>query len=311
MTRPRRTGGIVRALHWYTAYGLTFESDIALPELTEAAPGSRDVRIVLRDVKESIDNPTVTRPIWTATDDEWLQTVLKVGRFHVTGGSLIAIEQWGSDRDIRAYLFGSTIGALLHQRRLLTLHASSFLVDGKAVLVAGNSGVGKSTTLAAVIERGFTMVTDDKTVVLLEEDRVVTIPGHPTVRLWEDAIESAGGSTDGLARLLDNGKKYLWRAPEIHDATLPVGALFVMRKGNVEAVTVERVEGHPAFKAILAATYRRSMVTGMGVGGAHFAIAACMADVVPVFLIVRPTEGQTVTDVVDAVTANPGAAPAA
>ncbi|MCP3912709.1 MAG: hypothetical protein GY713_17345 [Actinomycetia bacterium] len=290
-------------MHWYTAYGLTFVSDIPLPELTEAEAGHADVRVVLGVTPESIDNPTITRRIWSASDDEWLQTVEGVARYHVSGGTTITIEQWGSDRDVRAYLFGSTIGVLLHQRRLLTLHASSFLVDGKAVLVAGQSGAGKSTTLAAVIERGFTMVTDDKTVVFPDGDRLVTIPGHPTVRLHEDAITNAGRSVDGLDTLLDRGAKYLWRAPEIHDATVEVGALYLLRKGDVEEVTVSPMEGHAAFRAVLAATYRRPIVEGLGMGELHFTLAARLAESVPIFAIVRPGDGQTVDAVVDVVTA--------
>ncbi|MCP3935935.1 MAG: hypothetical protein GY708_11260 [Actinomycetia bacterium] len=290
-------------MHWYTAYGLTFASEIPLPELAETEEGHADVRVLLEDTPESIDNPTITRPIWSASDDEWLQTVKGVARYHVSGGTTIAIEQWGSDRDVRAYLFGSTIGALLHQRRLLTLHASSFLLDGKAVLVAGQSGAGKSTTLAAVVERGLTMVTDDKTIVFPDGDRLVTIPGYPTIRLHEDAITNAGKSADGLATLLDSGKKYLWRAPRIHDATVEVGALYLLRKGAVDEVTVSRMEGHAAFRAILAATYRRPMIEGLGVGDIHFTLASRLADSIPIFGIVRPVEGLTTDAVVDAVTA--------
>ncbi|MCP3936597.1 MAG: hypothetical protein GY708_14620 [Actinomycetia bacterium] len=290
-------------MHWYTAYGLTFASDIPLPELTETKAGHADVRVVLGATPESIDNPTITRRFWSANDDEWLQTVEGVARYHVSDGTTIAIEQWGSDRDVRAYLFGSTIGALLHQRRWLTLHASSFLVDGKAVLVAGQSGAGKSTTLAAVIERGFTMVTDDKTVVFPDGDRLVTVPGHPTVRLHEDAISGAGRSVDGLATLLDSGEKYLWRAPEIHEGTVEVGALYLLRKGAVEEIAVSPMVGHAAFRAILAATYRRPIVEGLGIGGLHFTLASRLADSVPIFRIVRPADGQTVAAVADVVTA--------
>ncbi|MCP5029641.1 MAG: hypothetical protein GY929_25495, partial [Actinomycetia bacterium] len=62
-------------MHWYTAYGLTFASDIPLPELTETKAGHADVRVVLGATPESIDNPTITRRFWSANDDEWLQTV--------------------------------------------------------------------------------------------------------------------------------------------------------------------------------------------------------------------------------------------
>ncbi len=68
---------------------------------------------------------------------------------------------------------------------------------------------------------------------------------------------------------------------------------------------MERLEGHAAFRAVLAATYRRPMVAGMGVGDIHFSIAARVADAVPVFRITRPAEAQSLDAVVDTILETP------
>jgi len=46
-----------------------------------------------------------------------------------------------------------------------TLHASTVELDGRAVLIAGISGAGKSDLALRLIDRGFTLVSDDQTVV--------------------------------------------------------------------------------------------------------------------------------------------------
>ena len=46
-----------------------------------------------------------------------------------------------------------------------TLHASSVSIDGRAVLIEGMSGSGKSDLAMRLIDRGATLVSDDYTIV--------------------------------------------------------------------------------------------------------------------------------------------------
>lgn len=46
-----------------------------------------------------------------------------------------------------------------------THHASTVAVDGRAVLIAGPSGSGKSDLALRLIDRGFMLVSDDQTIV--------------------------------------------------------------------------------------------------------------------------------------------------
>nr|WP_294168646.1 HPr kinase/phosphatase C-terminal domain-containing protein [uncultured Sphingomonas sp.] len=53
-----------------------------------------------------------------------------------------------------------------------TLHASCVAADGKAVLICGPSGAGKSDLALRLIDRGFTLVADDQTLVRKSGDRL-------------------------------------------------------------------------------------------------------------------------------------------
>ena len=46
-----------------------------------------------------------------------------------------------------------------------TLHASTVALNGRAVLIMGPSGSGKSDLALRLIDRGFTLVSDDQTIV--------------------------------------------------------------------------------------------------------------------------------------------------
>ena len=54
-----------------------------------------------------------------------------------------------------------------------TLHASAVVVDGRAVLIGGPSGSGKSDLALRLLDRGFTLVSDDQTIVRKDSDRLV------------------------------------------------------------------------------------------------------------------------------------------
>ncbi len=57
-----------------------------------------------------------------------------------------------------------------------TLHASTVARDGCAVLIAGPSGSGKSDLSLRLIDRGFTLVSDDQTVLQRRGERLNASP---------------------------------------------------------------------------------------------------------------------------------------
>ena len=54
-----------------------------------------------------------------------------------------------------------------------TLHASTVAIDGRAVLITGPSGSGKSDLVLRLLDRGFALVSDDQTIVRREGDHLV------------------------------------------------------------------------------------------------------------------------------------------
>jgi serine kinase of HPr protein (carbohydrate metabolism regulator) len=67
------------------------------------------------------------------------------------------------------------------------LHASSVALDGRAVLISGPSGSGKSDLALRLLDRGFTLVSDDRTIVRKQGSKLIasapeTIKGKLEVR---------------------------------------------------------------------------------------------------------------------------------
>ncbi len=53
-----------------------------------------------------------------------------------------------------------------------TIHSSTVATDGRAVLITGPSGSGKSDLTLRLLDRGFTLVSDDQTIVKRDGDRL-------------------------------------------------------------------------------------------------------------------------------------------
>ena len=67
------------------------------------------------------------------------------------------------------------------------LHATAVALDGRAVLISGPSGSGKSDLALRMIDRGFVLVSDDRTIIRKEGTRLIasapeTIKGKLEVR---------------------------------------------------------------------------------------------------------------------------------
>jgi serine kinase of HPr protein (carbohydrate metabolism regulator) len=54
-----------------------------------------------------------------------------------------------------------------------TLHASAVATEGRAVLISGPSGSGKSDLALRLLDRGFTLVSDDRTLVRKDGEKLI------------------------------------------------------------------------------------------------------------------------------------------
>ena len=245
-----------RLPHDCTAYGLHVRSPIALPFAPRPGrpAGAPDVVVRFDPTPAALPAPARVRKKvgiqWEAASGAFLMNVDGAARYLVSDGRDILVELCGgSDSEIVGSLTGQVFAALLQQRGVMTFHASAIETRAGAVLFAGHSGAGKSSLIAALIERGYTMLADDVTGVVLDPSgRPEARAAFPATRLWADTVHTLDWHGRTRGRVHETLEKYL--VPVERFCTSPRVARRLRtglpRPGRHRGRAVARLRGFPS-----------------------------------------------------------------
>ena len=235
--------------HTYRLSALKLVSDIELPELMPWDGRSEaPVELVFRigKVPARLEAPDyVSSFLQTKGRDRYLRAWPDDARILVENGREVTVDLAPGTNltEARALLMGPVQAVLWHQRGLLPLHASVVGVNGRALALAGPSGVGKSTLAAALSARGHHAMADDICIVDAADGADV-LPTAPRLRLWRDALQHLGIAVDGLPRALSHSDKYLVDCgKEGETEPRKLGAIVLLSRQACGTVAIERLRG--------------------------------------------------------------------
>lgn len=135
-----------------------------------------------------------------------------IGNFYAFNGNEVEFAPVsGADPDwVDVYLNGQVLVALLHQRKIISLHASSFVYNGSGIMIFGESGAGKSSLTASFTLKGATLLTDDVTPLVFIRYVPNIMPLHGAIRIRR---HTAAQLNIGEEKLRDaeagTGKQYM------------------------------------------------------------------------------------------------------
>jgi hypothetical protein len=290
----------------YLAYGLSLDSEIALPGLLAGPLGKPDVVIRYGEVPPSLPSPSALGVAWQDGPSRRLLSVVGVARYLIIDNREIVVEPEPNGRveDIWVWLLGSILAALLYGRHILVLHASVVEYGDGAVLFAGRSGVGKSTLLAAMLMRGYSMLADDKTgIVVNENGGADVLPGFPLVRLTEEATDMLSYPLDG-STVRPAIKKYMLPVSRFRAVPAPLRAAYLLKTHNREDILAEPLSDLEGFEALRENLFRRRFVVGASQHLAMFRALSAAGRQARISRIVRPEHPQRIHDLVDRIEAD-------
>ena len=285
---------------FYESYGLRIASDLPLPELRAAAAGAAttDVEILAQPLPEALDGATESGSWWQVAEGRYQFVAAGVARYRVEHGRRIIVDRYDpratseSSADVRVYLLGTALGALLHQRGLLPLHVSALCAPSGTWAFTGPSGAGKST-LAAWLHRRFDwpMVSDDVAVLDAGTALPRLHPGPTRLKLWRDALAALGIDESGLARDATRYEKFHLVVQKGFEAS-PQGltALVLLESEAGAAPELVRLKGQEAFRAIHASIYRPEFAVQFRRPDELFRQCVALANRIRVYRFRRPRD---------------------
>jgi hypothetical protein len=261
-------------MHQYLAYGLTFESELAFPELVEVAPPLRAPDVSIR-IAAASRRPPPDHPSGIAYHVSAAEIAIawdNLGHLAVHDGSLITIEpsRGANEGLLRLYILGAAMAILLQQRGRLVLHGSAVEIAGGAAAFLGNCGAGKSTTAAALYHAGHPLVSDDILSLTIAPAGLSSIHrAYPSLRLCPDATRAFGLDATAMPLSHPDEDKRLRFARDgfVPDGPLPLRRIYVLADGD--ALRIEPLAIQPAFLALLQNSFTARLLRRTGDAPAH------------------------------------------
>jgi ABC-type cobalamin/Fe3+-siderophores transport system ATPase subunit len=282
----------------YALAGWRVVSDLELPELlpwADVEAAGHPLRVEVSDVA-AIPGP---RGFEAAADGGVRLRVAEVALFEVApSGDHVAVHRV-RDADpmvVRAHLYGSVLAILCYRRGLLPLHGASVRIGGRAAVLSGPSGVGKSTLATALARRGHVLLSDDVSPAdLSDPERPMLWPAFPRVKLLDDAIATfqLDGATAYTQAPRGTKGHFGMAAPTPDEGVtkaIPLGGVFALDAHGEDAVSCERLASLPAFAFLNSQTHRARMGRLMGAQERMFHQVYRVVSAVPVWRLKRPKD---------------------
>ena len=136
--------------------------------------------------------PFIFRPHLEVGENEFYIDIRNTAKYFVENGNRVTVHPYkdADDDSVLLFLNGSVLGAVLHQKKMLSFHGSAFCINDKGVIVCGSSGSGKSSVTAAFCQQdGATFISDDITPVTIEGSTVKLVPLKTKLKLWDDSLQ--------------------------------------------------------------------------------------------------------------------------
>lgn len=222
---------------WFYRYaGLCIQSDLPFPRFMPLLETAPDITIHAGAVPNALLDAEKVDYLYQIKPSALLYRLPGLAQFYLQDGRAItyALDAATDPDSARALIVGIALPLLFHQRGDMTIQGCALEIDGGAVVLAGYSGVGKSTLAAAFVQRGYRMLTDDYSVVRLDNatGEALVYSTFPTLHLWRFALHKLGYSAkaiDALPRLRPQVQKHqLDVSDRFRAEPLPLRAIYIM-----------------------------------------------------------------------------------
>ena len=286
-------------MYQYILYGMTVLTDIEFPQLVPDNRNREKTVTIIAGIipKEKI---SMSDRKWEFGEEiSWLEN--STCYLFIENGNKIVYEvKPNADiMKLRTYILGWGMSMAALQRKEMAMHCSVVANEKGALLICGESGSGKSTTTAYFLENGYRLMADDMALTECRDDGTVWVkPAFPYQKLCDDVAISKGYDLESLIHIDEIKGKYLVRYPgEFLTRPEKVLGLIYLCKSSDEQVKAEEVVGLNRFYVCINNLFLRHLLQERKFSPAIGNECLKMASAIPVRMILRPAERDTLSEV--------------
>jgi len=254
----------------YKSFGLIIKSEIEIPELPlfEGDLNKEQVQVKIRwgKIPESCGDFETNGATFQSSSNKTLIHCDGVANYLIQNGSEIIIERFkNSDlKDLRVFLLGSSLGALLHQRGIVPLHGSTIKFRDKAIIFAGFAGSGKSTIAAQMMLKKYQIMGDDIAPIAFNQESNPMV--HPSVlrlKIWNDTLQKIGYHPPPLEPIRKKlNKFFLPLNGSFYDQPLLIDRIYFLNYHHKAKPQIKVLRGIDKTDALLTNIYRKIFFKG-------------------------------------------------
>ena len=294
----------------YRAYGLVISSEICFPELYQSDILTRaEVQIKYGNIPAHINAVSgLISDKLIISPALYLLKIEGIASYLVEGGETITIEVEGDAdlNEVRLFCLSNAFAALLHQRGQIPLHAAAFIHENELVLIIGESGAGKSTTLAAMVSKGYGPFTDDVCVPYYDnQDKCwYAYSSYPMMKYWADTFTKVEISKADEGRKLRSAfDKYgIFFHEKFIPEALKIKLIILLEiDSRQEEVCFRALTGIESFEKIHEQAYRKEYLEYESMLKDHFIQSAEIAKSIKALLVSRPNNIDSVSAIVNCI----------
>ena len=224
----------------YYVSGITIATDILFPELYKGIDtDTPDFRIGYGDVPEHLDNNQLDLLFVEGNCQQYLLQIPKIGRYLVVEDEIVIQPESNAPLpEVNKYILTHLLGVISYKKGFIPFHGGAFVVNDKAILISGISSIGKSALLAALLKKGFPIITDDISNVQMIDGKAMLYPSFPFLMVFNDTIKKLQlDETIGI-KLRDDMEKYMYPLNEAwRKEPVELGEIYVLSNfGDVTQV---------------------------------------------------------------------------
>lgn len=285
-----------KSMYKYRLYGQNILSSMEFPQLVPAKEEEQhDILIMEGEIPNEILKEAEVKYYSISEQVSWFQN--DTGVFYITEGREIhyVLKDGANLQYAQTYLLGYAISMLLLQQNIMTIHCSAIANEDGAILIAGQSGAGKSTITSIYLEQGYKLLADDIVAIgINDEKKVIAYPAFPYQKLCRDVISREGMTMDALIYIDEEKDKFLVpRKEQFIETPIEVKAMVILGVNEGTKLVADQVIGMNKLMAIRENLFLKRLRGEWQVKPKLIQTCLEIGSKVPIYAIARPKKDDT------------------